>query len=99
MKITHKIHKNRLDLFLTSFRKKGLTPLQKGIHTAERYFDNGTKKVHVMFYPKKDHYDVELHIDEVNYGNYFHNVSKDEELLKKWDRVLFDDLKEYLIWT
>ena len=98
MKITHKIPKNRLNLFLTSFKKKGLTPLHKGIQTAERYFDNGTKKVHVLFHPKKDYYDVELHIDVVEYGNYFHNVSKDEKLLKKWDKVLFGDLEEYFIY-
>ena len=98
MKIIHKIPKNRLDLFLTTLEKKGFTILHKGVQTAERYFDNGTKKVHVLFHPKKDHYDVEMHIDLVEYGNYFHNVSKDGELLKKWDRILFDDLKKYFIF-
>jgi len=98
MKTIHKIPKNRLELFLTSLEKKGFTILQKGIHVAERYFNNGTKKVHVLFHPKKDYYEVEMHIDEVEYGNYYHIVSENMELLKKWDKVLFDDLKEYFVF-
>ena len=98
MKTIHKIPKNRLDLFLTTLENKGFTILQKGIQVAERYYSNGTKKVHVLFHPKKDCYEMEMHIDEVEYGNYFHNVSKDEKLLKKWDTVLFGDLKEYFIY-
>ena len=98
MKTIHKISKNHLELFLTTLEKKGFTSLQKGIQTAERYFDNGTKKVHVLFHPKKDYYEVEMHIDEVEYGNYFHNVSRDEEQLKIWDKVLFDDLTKYFIY-
>lgn len=97
MIITHKIPKHRLGLFLTTLEKRGLKTSQKGIHMAERYFDDGTKKVHVLFYQKKDYYEVELHIDEVEYGNYFHNVSKDGELLDRWDKTLFSDLEEFFI--
>ena len=97
MKTIHKIPKNHLELFLTTLEKKGFTILHKGIQVAERYFGNGTKKVHVLFHPKKDYYEMELHIDIIEYGNYFHNVSKDEKLLKKWDNVLFGDLEEYFI--
>ena len=97
MKTIHKIPKNRLDLFLTTLEKKGFTILHKGVQIAERYYDNGTRKVHILFHPKKDYYEMEMHIDKVEYGNYYHNVSKDKELLKKWDKVLFDDLKEYFI--
>jgi hypothetical protein len=97
MKTIHNIPINRLDLFITTLEKRGFTILQKGIKVAERYYSNGTKKVHVLFHPKKDYYEMELHIDEVEYGNYFHNVSKDEKLLNKWDKVLFGDLKEYFL--
>lgn len=99
MKTIHRIPKNRLDLFLTGLEKKGFTILQKGIQIAERYYDNGTRKVHVLFYPKKDYYKMELHIDEIEYGNYFHNVSKDENQLRKWDKIIFGDLEEYFVWT
>lgn len=99
MKIIHKIPKNRLELFLTTLEKKGFTILQKGIKVAERYYSNGTKKIHILFHPKNDYYEVELHIDDVEFGNYFHNVIKDEKLLKKWDNILFGDLKEYFVWT
>lgn len=95
MKIIHKIPKNRLDLFLTTLENRGFKILKKGIQIAERYYDNGTKKVHVLFHPKKGYYEVEMHIDMIEYGNYFHNVSKDEKQLKMWDKLLFDDLKEY----
>ena len=97
MKTIHKIPKKRLQLFLTSLEKKSFKIIHKGVYTAEHYFDDGTKKVHVLFHPKKDYYELEMHIDEVEYGNYFHNVSKDKELLNKWDRILFSDLKEYFI--
>lgn len=95
MKTIHKIPKNRLDLFLTTLENRGFKILQKGIQIAERYYDDGTKKVHVLFYPKKDYYEMEIHIDMIEYGNYFHNVSKDEKQLKMWDKLLFDGLKEY----
>lgn len=95
MKIIHKIPKNRLDLFLTTLENRGFKILQKGIQIAERYYDDGTKKVHVLFYPNKDYYEMEIHIDMIEYGNYFHNVSKDEKQLKMWDKLLFDGLKEY----
>ena len=98
MKTIHRIPKSCLELFLTTLEKKGFTILQKGVNVAERYFDNGTKKVHVLFHPKKDYYEMEMHIDEVEYGNYFHNVSKDEKQLKKWDNVLFGDLDEYFVY-